>query len=43
MAGIGADAEDAADMVENDGCPGEGTRQIDRIRQLRMILPRFEA
>src|SRR3974390_412100 len=40
---IGSDAQYPADMVENDRGIGEGAGQIDRVRQLRMILPRFEA
>ena len=43
MAAIGADAKHAADMVEDDRGVGEGTGEVDRIRQLRVILPGFEA
>ena len=39
MASIRPDAEYAADMVEDDGGVRKGACEIDRIRQLRMILP----
>ena len=29
-------------MVQDDGGAGEGTRQVDRVGQLRMVLPGFE-
>ena len=43
MAGIRADTEHAADMVEDDRGIGEGPREVDRVRQLRMILPGVKA
>jgi hypothetical protein len=39
MPGIGTHAEHAADMVEDDRGVGKGAGKIDRVRQLRMILP----
>src|SRR6516225_4386043 len=42
-AGVRADPEHAADMVEDDRRAGEGAGEIDRVRQLRMVLPGFEA
>src|SRR5260370_24074611 len=30
-------------MVEDDRCGGEGARQVDRVHELRMVLPAFEA
>src|SRR4029077_16770132 len=36
-------AEHAADMVEGDRGVGEGAGEVDRVRQLRMVLPGFEA
>src|SRR5277367_1110096 len=43
VTGIGADAEHAADMIEDDRRVGESAGDVDRVRQLRMILPGFEA
>ena len=43
MPGIGADAKHAADMVQDDRRVGKGAGEIDRVGQLRMVLPRFEA
>ncbi len=43
MAGIGADAEHAADVIEDDRGVGKGAGEVDRVRQLRMVLPGFEA
>src|SRR5271167_1110240 len=40
---IGADAEYTADMVEDDRGVGEGAGEVDRVRQLRMILPGLKA
>src|SRR5215472_4680247 len=42
-AGIGANAEHAADMVEDDRRVGERAGEVDRVRQLRVILPGIEA
>src|SRR6516162_914001 len=42
-AGIGADPEHAANMVEDDRGVGKGAGEVDRVRQLRMVLPGFEA
>src|SRR5215469_10179790 len=41
-AGVGTDTEDAADMVEDDRRSGKGAGEVDRVRQLRMVLPGFE-
>src|SRR6516162_2298802 len=42
-AGIGADTKHAADMVEDDRRAGKGVGEVDRVPQLRMVLPGFEA
>ena len=42
MAGIGADAEWAAEMVEDDRGVGEGARQVGQLGDLRVIAPAFE-
>src|SRR5262249_6195095 len=43
LAGIGADADRPADMVEHDRRLREGAREIDELAQLREIHPRVEA
>jgi hypothetical protein len=43
MAGVGADAEHTADVVEDDRRVGKGAGEVDRVGQLRMVLPGFEA
>ena len=43
MAGVGADAEHTANVVEDDRRTGKGASQIDRVGQLRVVLPGFEA
>src|SRR6202022_618788 len=40
---IRADAEHAADMIEDDRGVGKRAGEVDRVRQLRVILPGFEA
>jgi hypothetical protein len=42
-AGIRADTEQPADLVEDDRRAGKRAGEIDRVRQLRMVLPGFEA
>src|SRR6516164_7381647 len=43
MARIGADTEHSADMIEDDRGVGKGAGEVDRVRQLRMVLPGLEA
>src|ERR1051326_3136587 len=43
LAGIGADADRPADMVEHDRRLRKGARLIDELAELREIHPRFEA
>src|SRR6185312_3110038 len=43
LSSIRSHAQHAADMVQDDGRVREGARQIDRVRQLRMVLPRLKA
>ena len=40
---IRTDAKHAADMVQDDRRVGKGAGEVDRVRQLRMVLPGFEA
>src|SRR5438270_8192565 len=40
---IRPDPEYAADMVQNDRRVGKGAGEVNSIRQLRVVLPRFEA
>src|ERR1700739_2641950 len=42
-AAVGADAEDPADMGQDDRGAREGAGKGDRIGQLRVVLPGFEA
>src|SRR5260370_591503 len=43
LAGIAAEADRAADMVEHDLRLGKGARQLDQLAELRVIHPRVEA
>ena len=43
LAGVAAEADRAADMVEHDRCLGKGARQIDELAELRVVHPGIEA
>ena len=43
LAGVAAEADRAADMVEHDRRLGKGARQIDQLAELRVIHPSIEA
>ena len=40
---IRADAEHAADVVQDDRRIGKVTGEVDRVLQLRMVLPQFDS
>jgi hypothetical protein len=43
LAGIGAEADGAADIVEHDWRSGKGAGQIEKVSQLGMVHPGVEA
>src|SRR6516162_1645026 len=43
LAGIAAETDRAADMVEHNLCLGEGPGQIDELAELGVVHPRIEA
>ena len=43
LAGIGAETDRAADMVEDDLGRGKGARQIDQLIELGVIHPRVKS
>ena len=43
LAGIRAEADRPADMIEHDRCLGKAVRQVDKFAELGVVHPRVEA